>query len=165
MNCRTSRCALAVKKYKHGRGGCQRSELQTFFMIGPKWQFSTNIREIKGIGLAGNLWSKILAQSLFSSTTYKIKGSKKLFVYYHLITISSLKWKQEIVTGQIIMSSSWFESSFLIMLTRDLAIISVPIMEMIIVVEFRAKQARGSRYMPTDKFYTNYFFIKLIWID
>ena len=34
---------------------------------------------------------------------------------------------------------------------------------MITVVEFRAKQATGSRYMPTDKFYANYS--KFIWID
>jgi hypothetical protein len=32
---------------------------------------------------------------------------------------------------------------------------------MITVVEFSAKQATGSRYMPTDKLYTNYFFIKI----
>ena len=32
---------------------------------------------------------------------------------------------------------------------------------MITVVEFRAKQATGSRYMPTDKLYANYFFIKI----
>ena len=31
----------------------------------------------------------------------------------------------------------------------------------ITVVEFRAKQATGSRYMPTDKLYTTYFFIKI----
>ena len=29
---------------------------------------------------------------------------------------------------------------------------------MITVVDFRAKQATGSRYMPTDKFYAYYFF-------
>ena len=32
---------------------------------------------------------------------------------------------------------------------------------MITVVEFRAKKATGRRYMPTDKFYANYFFIKI----
>ena len=32
---------------------------------------------------------------------------------------------------------------------------------MITVVEFRTKQATESRYMLTDKFYTNYFFIKI----
>ena len=32
---------------------------------------------------------------------------------------------------------------------------------MITVVEFRAKQATGSRYMPTDRLYANYFFIKI----
>ena len=32
---------------------------------------------------------------------------------------------------------------------------------MITVVEFRAKQPTGSRYMPTDKLYANYFFIKI----
>jgi hypothetical protein len=32
---------------------------------------------------------------------------------------------------------------------------------MIAVVEFRAKQATGSRYMPTDILYANYFFIKI----
>ena len=38
---------------------------------------------------------------------------------------------------------------------------------MITVVEFRTKQATGSRYMPTDKFYNNYFFIKidLDWLE
>ena len=30
---------------------------------------------------------------------------------------------------------------------------------MITVVEFRAKQATGSRYLLTDKLYDNYFFI------
>ena len=33
---------------------------------------------------------------------------------------------------------------------------------MITVVEFRAKQARESRYMPTDKLYANYFFIEIL---
>ena len=32
---------------------------------------------------------------------------------------------------------------------------------MITAVEFRAKQATGSRYMPTDKLHANYFFIKI----
>ena len=38
---------------------------------------------------------------------------------------------------------------------------------MITVVEFRAKQATGSLYMLTDKFYTNYFFIRidLDWLE
>ena len=29
------------------------------------------------------------------------------------------------------------------------------------VVDFRAKQATGNKYMPTDKLYANYFFIKI----
>ena len=32
---------------------------------------------------------------------------------------------------------------------------------MITFVEFKAKQATGGRYMPTDKSYTNYCFIKI----
>ena len=32
---------------------------------------------------------------------------------------------------------------------------------MITVVEFRAKQGTGSRYMTTAKLYANYFFIKI----
>ena len=32
---------------------------------------------------------------------------------------------------------------------------------MITVMEFRPKEATGSRYMPTDKLYTNYFFIEI----
>ena len=43
-------------------------------MVGPNSQFSTNERWIKGIGLAGNLRAKILAQNLSFSITYKIKG-------------------------------------------------------------------------------------------
>ena len=34
-------------------------------------------------------------------------------------------------------------------------------LSMIIVVDCRAKQATGSRYMPIDKLYGNYFFIKI----
>ena len=38
---------------------------------------------------------------------------------------------------------------------------------MITVVEFRAKQATGSKYMPTGKLYANYFFIKIYlgWLE
>ena len=37
----------------------------------------------------------------------------------------------------------------------------VPEVSMITIVEFRAKQSTGSRDMPTDILYDNYFFIKI----
>ena len=40
-------------------------------------------------------------------------------------------------------------------------IITCTIVSMITVVGFRAKQATGSRYMPSDKLYANYFFIRI----